>query len=66
MVLVIKKGMTKEEIDELLKKIPPSSVSFVSDKPPIDATKYFDKIRFDLKNIVETQRRMRDDRNYSY
>ena len=66
MVITIKKGMTKEEIDELLKQLPPSPVLPDMDKKPIDATKYFGKIRFDVRNIIEIQRRMRDDRNYSY
>jgi hypothetical protein len=65
MVLTITKGMTKEEIDELLKQLPPSPRN-ITNKKPIDATKYFNKINFDLKNIIEIQRRMRDDRNYSY
>jgi hypothetical protein len=65
MVLTITKDMTKEEIDELLKKLPPSPLN-ITNKTPIDATKYFNKIDFDLKNIIEIQRRMRDDRNYSY
>jgi hypothetical protein len=66
MKLTIKKGMTKEEIDELLKQLPPSPMLPDMDKKPIDATKYFGKIRFDVRDIIETQRRMRDDRNYSY
>jgi len=66
MVLVIKKGMTKEEIDELLKQLPPSPTLPEIDKKPIDATKYLGKIRFDVRDIIEIQRRMRDDRNYSY
>ena len=65
MVLTITKDMTKEEIDELLKKLPPSPLN-ITNKTPIDATKYFNKINFDLKNIIEIQRRMRDDKNYSY
>jgi hypothetical protein len=64
-MLTIKKGMTKEEIDELIKQFPPTSIH-ITDKQPIDATKYFNKIDFDLKNIIEIQRRMRDDRNYNY
>jgi hypothetical protein len=67
MVLVIKKGMTKEEIDELLKQLPPSPIlPEMGNKKPIDATKYLGKIRFDVRDIIEIQRRMRDDRNYSY
>jgi hypothetical protein len=67
MVLVIKKGMTKEEIDELLKQLPPSPIlPEMENKKPIDATKYLGKIRFDVRDIIEIQRRMRDDRNYSY
>ena len=62
MVLTIKKGMTKEEIDELLKQLPPSPALPGIDRKPIDATKYFDKIRFDVNNIIEIQRRIRDDR----
>ena len=66
MVLTIKKEMTKKEIDDLLKQLPPSPVLPDINKNPIDATKYFGKIRFDIRNIIEIQRRMRDDRNYSY
>jgi hypothetical protein len=66
MQLTIKKGMTKEEIDELLKQLPPSPMLPNIDKQPIDATKYFGKIKFDEREIIEIQRRMRDDRNYSY
>jgi hypothetical protein len=66
MVLTIKKGMTKKEIDELLKQLPASPILPEIDKKPIDATKYSGKIRFDVGNIIEIQRRMRDDRNYSY
>ncbi len=66
MVLTIKKGMTKKEIDDLLKQLPISPILPGIDKKPIDATKYFGKIRFDIRNIIEIQRRMRDDRNYSY
>jgi len=66
MVLTIKKEMTKKEIDDLLKQLPVSPVLTDIDKKPIDAAKYFGKIRFDVRNIIEIQRRMRDDRNYSY
>jgi len=67
MKLVIKKGMTKEEIDELLKQLPPSpDLPELKDKKPIDASKYFGKIKFDLRDVIEIQRRMRDDRNDSY
>jgi hypothetical protein len=66
MVLTIKKGMTKKEIDDLLKQLPASPILPGIDKKPIDATKYSGKIRFDVRNIIEIQRRMRDDRNYSY
>ena len=66
MVITIKEGMTKEEIDELLKQLPASPILPGIDKKPIDATKYCGKIQFDVKNIIEIQRRMRDDRNYSY
>jgi hypothetical protein len=67
MKLVIKKGMTKEEIDELLKQLPPSPIlPELENKKPIDASKYFGKIRFDVREIIETQKRMRDDSNYSY
>ena len=66
MKLTIKKGMTKEEIDELLKQLPPSPVlPEMENKKPIDATKYFGKIKFDVRDIIETQRRMRNDKNYS-
>ena len=67
MVLTITKGMTKEEIDELLKQLPPSMLSEdeISNKKPIDMTKYFGKLKWE-GDIVETQRRMRDDSNYCY
>ena len=42
MMLTIKKGMTKEEIDELIKQLPPTPM-LITDKRPIDATKYFNK-----------------------
>ena len=67
MKLTITKGMTKVEIDELLKQLPPSPVlPEMENKKPIDATKYFGKIKFDVRDIIEIQRRMRDDRNYNY
>jgi hypothetical protein len=66
MKLTIKKGMTKEEIDELLKQLPPSPpVQGMEDKKPIDMTKYFGKLKW-KGDVIETQRRMRDDSNYSY
>ena len=67
MVLTITKGMTKEEIDELLKQLPPSMLSEdeIRNKKPIDMTKYFGKLKWE-GDIVETQRRMRDDSNYCY
>ena len=65
MVITIKKGMTKEEIDELLKQLPVSTTNMVTDKNPIDMEKY--KGTLSLQgDVVLTQRRMRDDRNYSY
>jgi hypothetical protein len=65
MVITIKKGMTKEEIDELLKQLPVSTTNLVTDKNPINMEKY--KGTLSLKgDVVLTQRRMRDDRNYSY
>ena len=67
MKLVIKKGMTKKEIDELLKQLPPSPIlPELENKKPIDASKYFGKIKFGDRDIIEIQRRMRDDRNYNY
>ena len=64
-MLTIKKGMTKEEIDELIKQIPISNFSDNINKKPIDMTKYFGKLKWN-GDIIETQRRMRDDTNYSY
>jgi hypothetical protein len=66
MVLTIKKGMRKKEIDELLRQLPPSPALHGIDRKPIDASKYFGKIRFNVGNIIEIQRRIRDDRNYNY
>jgi len=65
MKLTIKKGMTKEEINELLKQLPPSPPLPDTDKKPIDMTKYFGKFKW-KGDVIETQRRMRDDSNYSY
>jgi hypothetical protein len=65
MVLVIKKGMTKEEIDELLKQLPPSPPLPDTDKKPIDIDKYFGKLKLE-GDVIEIQRRMRDDSNYCY
>lgn len=67
MVLTITKDMTKEEIDELLKQLPPSMLSEdeIGNKKPIDMTKYFGKVKWE-GDIIETQRRMRDDSNYNY
>lgn len=66
MKLTITKGMTKEEIDELLKLLPPSpDLPELKDKKPIDLSKFKDKLSIQ-DDIVLTQRRMRDDRNYSY
>ena len=66
MKLVIKKGMTKEEIDELLKQLPPSpDLPELKGKKPIDISKFQEKLSIH-GDIVLTQRRMRDDRNYSY
>jgi hypothetical protein len=65
MKLTIKKGMTKEEIDELLKQLPPSPRIPEMDKGPIDINKYKGKLSIQ-GDVVWTQRRMRDDRNYSY
>ena len=66
MKLVIKKGMTKEEIDELLKQLPPSpDLPELKGKKPIDIDKYFGKLKLE-GDIIEIQRRMRDDSNYSY
>ncbi len=65
MVLTIKKGMTKKEIDDLLKQLPVSTISLGVGKKPINMEKY--KGILSLQgDIVLTQRRMRDDRNYSY
>jgi hypothetical protein len=65
MVITIKKGMTKEEIDELLKQLPVSTTNLDTDKKPINMKKY--KGTLSLQgDVVLTQRRMRDDRNYSY
>jgi hypothetical protein len=65
MILTIKKGMTKKEIDELLKQLPASPTHLGTEKKPINMEKY--KGSLSLKgDIVLTQRRMRDDRNYSY
>lgn len=65
MVLTITREMTKEDIDRLLKKLPSSSLPEAANKPPIDMSKYANTL--DWKgDIVETQRRMRDDRNYRY
>jgi len=63
MVLTITKDMTKEEIDELLKQLPPSMLSEdeIGNKKP----KYFGKVKWE-GDIIETQRRMRDYSNYSY
>lgn len=58
--------MTKEEIDELLKQLPPSPVlPEMENKKPIDISKYAGKLKWD-GDPIETQRRMRDDSNYSY
>lgn len=65
MVLTIKKGMTKKEIDDLLNQLPPSSFPLNQGKKPIDVTKYFGKLKL-TGDVLETQRRMRDDSNYSY
>lgn len=65
MVLTIKKGMTKKEIDELLNQLPPSNFPSNGGKKPIDITKYFGKLKW-KGDVLETQRRMRDDSNYSY
>jgi hypothetical protein len=65
MVLTIEKGMTKEEIDELIKQFPISNFLDDINKKPIDMTKYFGKLKWN-GDIIETQRRMRDDTNYSY
>jgi hypothetical protein len=49
MVLTITKDMTKEEIDELLKQLPPSMLSEdeIGNKKPIDMTKYFGKVKWE-------------------
>ena len=65
MKLTITKEMTKEEIDELLKQLPPSPKLPGMNKKPIDIDKYFGKLKFE-GDIIEIQRRMRDDSNYSY
>ena len=66
MKLTITKGMTKEEIDELLKQLPPSpDLPELKGKKPIDMSKFKDKLSI-KDDIVLIQRRMRDDRNYSY
>ncbi len=66
MHLTITKGMTKEEIDELLKHLPPSPIlPELEGKKPIDITKYAGTLKWD-GDVIETQRRMRDDSNYSY
>jgi hypothetical protein len=65
MMLTIRKGMTKEEIDELLKQLPSSKFQEEINKKPIDVTKYFGKLKWE-GDIIETQRRMRDDSNYNY
>jgi len=66
MKLTITKNMTKEEIDELLKKLPPSpALPEMADKTPIDMNKYSGKLKW-KGDAIETQRRMRDDSNYSY
>jgi hypothetical protein len=65
MILTIKKGMTKKEIDELLKQLPVSITPLNTEKKPINMEKY--KGILSLQgDVVLTQRRMRDDRNYSY
>ena len=65
MVLTIKKGMMKKEIDELLRQLPVSATHLGTEKKPINMGKY--KGTLSLQgDIVLTQRRMRDDRNYSY
>ena len=67
MVITIKKGMTKEEIDELLKQFPVSTTNLNTDKNPINMEKYKGTLSLSLQgDVVLTQRRMRDDRNYSY
>jgi DNA-directed RNA polymerase subunit H (RpoH/RPB5) len=65
MVLTIKKGMTKEEIDELLKQLPLSPMLPDIDKKPIDVDKYSGKLKWE-GDVIEIQRRMRDDSNYNY
>ena len=65
MVLTITKGMTKKEIDELLKQLPVSDITIHSEKKPVDMALYSGKLKW-KGNILETQRRMRDDSNYSY
>lgn len=65
MHLTIKKGMTKEEIDELLKQLPPSPKLPGMNKKPIDINKYKGKLSIQ-GDAVWIQRRIRDDRNYSY
>lgn len=65
MVLTIKKGMTKEEIDDLLKQLPVPNFPFNGERKPIDMDKYAGKLKW-KGDVMETQRRMRDDSNYSY
>jgi hypothetical protein len=65
MILTIKKGMTKKEIDDLLKQLPVSTKSLGPEKKPINMEKYKGILSFQ-EDVVLTQRRMRDDRNYSY
>ncbi|HEY6975649.1 MAG TPA: hypothetical protein VH396_05130 [Chitinophagaceae bacterium] len=65
MTITITKEMSGKEIDELLKKLPGSNFPDELNKKPIDMSKYFGKIKWN-GDIIETQRRMRDDTNYSY
>ena len=57
--------MTREEIDELLKQLPPSPMLPGIGKKPIDINKYKGKLSIQ-GDAVWIQRRLRDDRNYSY
>ena len=61
MTYKLPKNATKEDVDKILKKI-------AKKKKGLDMTKYAGKIKsFDkIKDVVEWQRRQRDDGKYNY
>jgi hypothetical protein len=61
MTYKLKKDFTKEDLDKILEEI-------AKKKKGLDMSKYAGKIRaFDkIENVIEWQRRQRDDGTYSY